>query len=71
MLVDLRKNKIFNLKQKLLKTDYKVHKYTEGVLSQEEFLEVKEKRQNWREEINRLEKMTEEEAKKENLIIEM
>ena len=71
MEIDLRKNKIFKLKQQLLKTDYKIHKYTEGVLTEEEFIRVKKERQAWRDEINRLEGLNVEDAKSENLIVEV
>ena len=70
MIIDLRKNRIFELKQNLLNTDYKIHKYTEGVLSEEEFNIIKAERQAWRNEINRLENMSDETALNENLIIE-
>lgn len=46
---------IFELKQKLTQTDYKAIKYSEGLLTDEEYAEVKAQRQAWRDEINRLE----------------
>ena len=46
---------IFELKQKLTQTDYKAIKYSEGLLTDKEYAEVKEQRQAWRDEINRLE----------------
>ena len=71
MIIDLRKNVIFTLKQKLFNTDYKIHKYTEGVLTEEEFNLIKAERQAWRNEINRIEGLTDEAALTENLIIEV
>lgn len=46
---------IYDLKQKLTQTDYKAIKYSEGLLTDEEYAEVKAQRQAWRDEINRLE----------------
>lgn len=46
---------IFELKQKLTQTDYKAIKYSEGLLTDKEYAEVKAQRQAWRDEINRLE----------------
>ena len=46
---------IAELKIKLEKTDYKVLKYVEGVLSDEEYIPLKEERQNYRNRINELE----------------
>lgn len=43
------------LKQRLSETDYKAIKYAEGVLSETEYAQTKADRQNWRDEINRLE----------------
>lgn len=45
---------IEELKQQLAKTDYKAIKYAEGALSEEEYSSVKAQRQQWRNEINRL-----------------
>ena len=47
--------KIADLKQKLADTDYKAIKYAEGFISEEEYEPIKLERQEWREEINRLE----------------
>jgi hypothetical protein len=47
---------ILNLKNKLVLTDYKAIKYAEGVITLSEYLDTKNQRQAWREEINRLEK---------------
>lgn len=46
---------IRGLKQKLFDTDYKAIKYSEGLLTDEEYAEVKAQRQEWRTEINKLE----------------
>ena len=46
---------IYELKQKLTQTDYKAIKYSEGLLTDEEYAEVKTQRQEWRTEINKLE----------------
>ena len=46
---------IFELKQKLTQTDYKAIKYSEGLLTDKEYAEVKAQRQAWRDEINKLE----------------
>jgi hypothetical protein len=48
--------KILNLKNKLVLTDYKAIKYAEGVITLAEYLDTKNQRQAWRDEINRLEK---------------
>ena len=37
-------------------SDYKAIKYAEGLLTEEEYTPIKEQRQAWRKEINRLEK---------------
>ena len=47
---------IADLKQNLADTDYKAIKYAEGLITEEEYAETKALRQQWREEINRLEK---------------
>lgn len=47
--------KIDELKKKLQETDYKCLKYVDGALSEEEYEEVKELRQSYRDEINKLE----------------
>lgn len=43
------------LKKNLANTDYKAIKYAEGLISDEEYAEVKEQRAAWRDEINELE----------------
>lgn len=47
--------KISVLKQKLSNTNSKILEYTEGLLSEEEFLAIKEQRKAIRNEINKLE----------------
>lgn len=47
--------KILNLKKQLQETDYKAIKYAEGWLTEEEYAEIKAKRQRIRDEINILE----------------
>lgn len=46
---------INELKKNLFDTDYKAIKYSEGLLTDKEYAEVKAQRQAWRDEINRLE----------------
>ena len=46
---------IGELKQKLRNTDYQAIKYAEGMLSAEEYAEMKAQRQFWRDRINELE----------------
>lgn len=48
--------KISELKQKLAETDYKCLKFVDGELTQAEYAETWQKRKQWREEINKLEK---------------
>lgn len=47
--------RISALKQKLSSTDYQAIKYAEGWISDEEYASIKAQRQEWRDEINRLE----------------
>ena len=49
-------DKIAQLKQKLANTDYKILKLAEGALSLEECADVIKQRDEWRKEINLLEK---------------
>lgn len=49
------KREIAKLKDKLQKTDYKAIKFAEGLISEEEYAPIKEQRQAWRNEINKLE----------------
>lgn len=53
---------ILELKQMLDDTDYQAIKYAEGWLTDEEYAPIKEQRQAWRDEINRLENVLEEDA---------
>ena len=52
--------RIAELKDKLAETDYIACKIAEGVATKEEYAEVIEQRQIWREEINELQRVTEE-----------
>lgn len=47
--------KIDDYKQRLFNTDYQAIKFAEGELSAEEYEETKQQRRKWREEINKLE----------------
>ena len=47
--------RILFLKSELSRTDYKLFKHLEGSLPDGEWEEIKERRQGWRDEINRLE----------------
>lgn len=50
------KNKqITQLKKQLSDTDYKAIKYSEGLITEEEYAPIKAQRQAWRDEINQLE----------------
>lgn len=48
-------NRIFLLKRLLSETDYQAIKYAEGLISVEDYKEIKELRQSYRDEINELE----------------
>ncbi len=48
-------NKINIYKSLLIDTDYKAMKHSEGLFSEEEYAPIKEQREEWRAEINRLE----------------
>lgn len=52
---EVKAERIAELKQLLEDTDYKAIKYAEGLISEEEYAEVKAQRQAWRDEINSLE----------------
>lgn len=54
--------KIASLKQNLADTDYKAIKFAEGVISAKDYAEIKAQRQAWRDEINRLESESDEQA---------
>ena len=47
--------KILKLQVKLSQTDYMVIKYVEGAISEANYLNIKNQRQAWRNEINQLE----------------
>lgn len=49
--------KISELKNNLYQTDYQAIKFFEGYLTEEEFAPIKTQRQEWRNEINRLENL--------------
>ena len=51
---------IAELKIKLASTDYQAIKYAEGVLSEEEYADMKAQRQAWRDRINELEEVAHE-----------
>lgn len=48
-------NRIAELKTNLSETDYKAIKYSEGLISDEDYAPIKAERQAWRDEINKLE----------------
>ena len=50
-----KSEQIAELKQNLADTDYKAIKYAEGLLTLDEYENIRERRQAWRDEINRLE----------------
>ena len=49
------KKKVKELKRLLEKTDYKAIKFSDGALSEEEYAPIRKQRQEWRDEINKLE----------------
>ena len=51
------KVKIAVFKKKLADTDYKFNKYSEGELTEEEWLPIKEQRKAWRHTVNRMEEI--------------
>lgn len=55
--VEINKNKILELKNKLKETDYQAIKHFEGCLTDYEYEPIKAQRQAWRNEINELEKL--------------
>ena len=55
MSVLTEEQRINQLKKNLADTDYKAIKYAEGFISEEEYAPIKAQRQEWREEINKLE----------------
>ena len=46
---------INELKEKLRETDYQAIKYAEGLINEEDYATTKKQRQEWRDEINKLE----------------
>lgn len=52
---ELAEKRIYELKANLSKTDYVAIKFMEGVITELELRPMKEQRQAWRDEINRLE----------------
>ena len=52
-----KQQRIAELQQLLSSTDYKCMKFAEGLLSNEEYEPIKKQRQEWRDEINELEKL--------------
>lgn len=53
--LEIKRNRINELKSKLAATDYKAIKYMEGFYTEEEYTSIKAERQSWRDEINELE----------------
>lgn len=51
----LKNDAINELKKHLSDTDYQAIKYAEGQITEEDYAPIKEQRQAWRDEINRLE----------------
>lgn len=49
--------RISDLKKALFETDYQAIKYSEGLISDEDYAPIKAQRQAWRDEINELEKL--------------
>ena len=47
--------RIRELKKFLADTDYKAMKYSEGIMTETEYLPIKEEREKWRAEINKIE----------------
>lgn len=52
---ELAQREIAKLKDNLTKTDYQAIKFAEGLLTASEYEPIKEQRQDWRNEINKLE----------------
>lgn len=57
LLKDQYRLEITQLKKQLSDSDYKAIKFAEGMLTEEEYAEVKEQRQGWRDRINELESL--------------
>lgn len=60
-----RLNYIERLKDSLYATDYKAIKHSEGLISDEDYQDIKDARQSIRDEINRIEAMTDAEYEEE------
>lgn len=60
-------NYIERLKDALHESDYKAIKHSEGLISDEDYQSIKEERQSIRDEINKVEIMTDEEYSNEYL----
>ena len=52
---DIKNRQLLQLKQNLANTDYQAIKFAEGRMTAEEYAPIGEQRQQWRDEINRLE----------------
>ena len=52
---ETKEQRIANLKQRLIESDYRAIKYAEGLYTEEEYKPYKELRQSYRDEINELE----------------
>lgn len=57
---EILRREIADLKSKLAATDYQAIKYAEGVITAEEYAEMKAQRQAWRDKINELENLIKE-----------
>lgn len=55
----IKNTRIAELKYKLMQTDYQAIKYAEGLITTEEYAQIKAQRQEWRDEINELEQQLE------------
>ena len=53
--IRIRQIRINELKRLLEESDYKAIKYAEGLISEEDYVPIKQERQSYREEINQLE----------------
>lgn len=55
LILQEKQSEILDLKKKLADSDYKLFKYLEGAISEEEYQLIKNERQEWRDRINQLE----------------
>ena len=53
--IDIKRNRIAELKDFLASSDYKLFKYQDGDLTEEEYAPIRQQRHAWRVEINQLE----------------